>query len=192
MITAVLSASAYANTPEIGKVAPNFTVTDIEGKVYNLSDYRGKVVVLEWVNPECPFVRKHYESGNIPQLQKSTITDGAVWLLINSGHPGAQGDYTPTEVKDWQKKNSSEPTAYFRDQDGAIGRIYGAKTTPHMYVISKEGLLKYNGAIDSIRSSNPKDIAKAENYVISALTALSSGDEIKHPITRPYGCSVKY
>jgi hypothetical protein len=90
------------------------------------------------------------------------------------------------------EKNSSEPTAYFRDQDGAIGRIYGAKTTPHMYVISKEGLLKYDGAIDSIRSSNPKDIAKAENYVISALTALSSGDEIKHPITRPYECSVKY
>jgi glutathione peroxidase-family protein len=104
LITAVLSASAYADTPEIGKVAPNFTVTDIEGKVHNLSDYRGKVVVLEWVNPECPFVRKHYESGNIPQLQKSTITDGAVWLLINSGQPGAQGDYTPTEVKDWQKK----------------------------------------------------------------------------------------
>ena len=158
----------------------------------HLSDYRGKIVVLEWVNPECPFVRKHYESGNIPMQQKAAVAEGVAWLVINSGHPGAQGDYTPNQVKAWQTQTGSAPTAYFRDQDGVVGRLYGAKTTPHMYVITTEGILAYNGAIDSIRSSDPADIAQAEKYVSSAVASVKAGTAVKNAATRPYGCSVKY
>ncbi|MFZ9682590.1 MAG: redoxin domain-containing protein [Cephaloticoccus sp.] len=157
-----------------------------------MSEYRGNTVVLEWVNPECPFVVKHYESGNIPKLQASAKADGVVWLAINSGHAGAQGDFDAAQVKAWQTRTGSAPSAYFRDQDGAVGRLYGAKTTPHMYVITADGTLVYNGAIDSIRSANRADIAKAENYVVSALTAVANGEPVKDAATRPYGCSVKY
>jgi hypothetical protein len=177
---------------EVGAPAPDFTLIDIDGKTHTLSDYRGKMVVLEWVNPECPFVVKHYESGNIPKLQVSATGDGVVWLAINSGHPGAQGDFDPAQVKAWQTRTGSAPSAYFRDQDGAVGRLYGAKTTPHMYVIMADGTLVYNGAIDSIRSVNRADIAKAENYVVSALAAVAKGEQVKDAATRPYGCSVKY
>jgi hypothetical protein len=177
---------------EVGAPAPDFTLIDIDGKTHTLSDYRGKMVVLEWVNPECPFVVKHYESGNIPKLQVSATGDGVVWLAINSGHPGAQGDFDAAQVKAWQTRTGSAPSAYFRDQDGAVGRLYGAKTTPHMYVIMADGTLVYNGAIDSIRSVNRADIAKAENYVVSALAAVAKGEQVKDAATRPYGCSVKY
>src|SRR5690606_16125676 len=172
--------------------APDFTLTDIDGNSRSLSDYRGKTVVLEWVNQECPFVVKHYESGNMPKLQAQALADGVVWLLINSGHPGAQGDYSPEQVKVWQERNSASWTGYFRDQDGTVGRLYGAKTTPHMYVITADGTLVYNGAIDSIRSSNKADIAKAENYVTSALAAVAKGEPVATPTSQPYGCSVKY
>lgn len=177
---------------EVGAPAPDFTLIDIDGKTHTLSDYRGKTVVLEWVNPECPFVVKHYESGNIPKLQVSATGDGVVWLAINSGHPGAQGDFDAAQVKAWQTRTGSAPSAYFRDQDGAVGRLYGAKTTPHMYVIMADGTLVYNGAIDSMRSANRADIAKAENYVVSALAAVAKGEQVKDAATRPYGCSVKY
>ncbi|MFM1851574.1 MAG: hypothetical protein RIS54_1258 [Verrucomicrobiota bacterium] len=177
---------------EVGAPAPDFTLIDIDGKTHTLSDYQGKTVVLEWVNPECPFVVKHYESGNIPKLQVSATGDGVVWLAINSGHPGAQGDFDAAQVKAWQTRTGSAPSAYFRDQDGAVGRLYGAKTTPHMYVIMADGTLVYNGAIDSIRSANRADIAKAENYVVSALAAVAKGEQVKDAATRPYGCSVKY
>lgn len=177
---------------EVGAPAPDFTLIDNDGKTHTLSDYRGKTVVLEWVNPECPFVVKHYESGNIPKLQVSATGDGVVWLAINSGHPGAQGDFDAAQVKAWQTRTGSVPSAYFRDQDGAVGRLYGAKTTPHMYVIMADGTLVYNGAIDSIRSANRADIAKAENYVVSALAAVAKGEQVKDAATRPYGCSVKY
>jgi len=177
---------------QIGVPAPDFTFTDIDGKSHTLSEYRGNTVVLEWVNPECPFVVKHYESGNIPKLQASAKADGVVWLAINSGHAGAQGDFDAAQVKAWQTRTGSAPSAYFRDQDGAVGRLYGAKTTPHMYVITADGTLVYNGAIDSIRSANRADIAKAENYVVSALTAVANGEPVKDAATRPYGCSVKY
>lgn len=177
---------------EVGAPAPDFTLTDIDGNSRSLSDYRGKTVVLEWVNQECPFVVKHYESGNMPKLQAQALADGVVWLLINSGHPGAQGDYSPEQVKAWQERNSASWTGYFRDQDGTVGRLYGAKTTPHMYVITADGTLVYNGAIDSIRSSNKADIAKAENYVTSALAAVAKGEPVATPTSQPYGCSVKY
>jgi len=176
----------------VGQMAPEFTLTDIDGHTHNLTDFRGKIVVLEWVNPECPFVRKHYESGNIPRLQKEAVADGVIWLTINSGHDGAQGDFSLLQVKGWQKTTGSAPSSYFRDPDGTVGRLYDAKTTPHMFVINQAGTLVYNGAIDSIRSANQADIPKAENYVKAALLALKFGTSVKTAVTRPYGCSVKY
>jgi hypothetical protein len=177
---------------EVGQPAPDFKLTDINGKSYQLSDLKGKTVVLEWVNPECPFVMKHYGSGNMPKLQKAAVADGVVWLTINSGRPGAQGDYDATKAKAWMKETGAASTAYFRDQSGAVGRLYAAKTTPHMYVITPTGTLAYQGAIDSIRSAETSDIAKATNYVTAALTAVKEGQPVKITSSQPYGCSVKY
>ncbi len=177
---------------ETGQSAPDFTLTDIEGKTYSLSDFRGKTVVLEWMNQGCPFVVKHYNSGNIPAVQRDAIADGVIWLVINSGHEGAQGDLEPAAVKSWQSEKGASFTAYFRDRDGSVGRLYGAKTTPHMYVITADGILAYQGAIDSIRSTKISDIDRAENYVRSALKDISEGRAVRTDTTRPYGCSVKY
>ncbi|MBI2497406.1 MAG: redoxin domain-containing protein [Opitutae bacterium] len=158
-----------AATAEVGKAAPDFTLTDINGNQHSLAEYRGKTVVLEWVNPECPIVMKHYDrSGNMPKVQQAAAADGAVWLQINSGHPGAQGDYAPARAAAWQKRHGTVATAYFRDQDGRVGRLYDARTTPHMFVIDGGGTLVYAGGIDSIRSGNPDDIAQATNYVTAA------------------------
>lgn len=189
---AVLAVPTFAAKAKIGEKAPNFTLTDIHGKTHSLSDYQGKTVVLEWVNPECPFVVKHYSSGNIPGLQQSTTSDGVVWLTINSGSAGAQGDYDAPKASAWLKSNNAAPTTYLRDQDGTVGRLYGAKTTPHMYVINPEGQLVYNGAIDSIPSTRKGDLAKAENYVLAALAAVDKGQTVERAQTQPYGCNVKY
>lgn len=177
---------------EIGKLAPDFTLTDIEGKTHKLSDYKGKTVVLEWVNPECPIVVKHYESGNMPATQKAATADGVVWLSINSGSAGAQGDFNKTQVAGWMKSTHAEPSAYFRDTDGKVGHLYAAKTTPHMFVITKEGTLVYDGAIDSIRSAEVSDIPKAINYVKAALASVKAGKPVEKSATQPYGCTVKY
>ena len=177
---------------EIGKPAPDFTLTDIDGKTHKLSDYKGRRVVLEWVNPECPIVVKHYSSGNMPATQKAAVADGVVWLSINSGSAGAQGDFNPAQVASWTKSTQAAPTAYFRDRDGKVGRLYSAKTTPHLYVITKEGTLVYDGAIDSIRSAEVSDIPKATNYVKAALAAVKAGKPVEKSATQPYGCTVKY
>ena len=178
---------------EVGKAAPDFTLTDINGNQHSLSSFKGKTVVLEWVNPECPFVVKHYDkSGNMPKTQKTATSDGVVWLQINSGHPGAQGDFDPAKVADWQKRNAVASTAYFRDQDGKVGKLYDARTTPHMYVVDPAGTLVYAGGIDDIRSSKPEDIAKATNYVNAALSDLKAGQAVRTKNSQPYGCSVKY
>lgn len=192
VLAAVCSFNARASVAETGKAAPDFTLTDIDGQVHRLSDYQGKTVVLEWTNPECPFVRKHYESGNLPRLQKEARSQGVVWLVINSGHLGAQGDYSPAQVKAWQREHGSAPTAYLRDGDGRVGKRYEARTTPHMYVINPAGVLVYEGAIDSIRSASQADIARAQNYVTTALQAVAAGETVKPANTQPYGCSVKY
>lgn len=176
----------------IGSVAPDFTLTDMQGKTHQLSDYKGKIVVLEWVNPECPFVMKHYGSGNIPRTQKAATADGVIWLSINTGQPGAQGVYDAGRHSKWAERMKASPTAYLRDPDGRVGRLYGAKTTPHLFVITGEGTLVYNGAIDSIRSADVEDIAKAENYVKSALASVKAGQPVKKATSQPYGCSVKY
>jgi len=176
----------------IGQPAPDFTLTDIQGQTHRLADYRGRIVVLEWVNPTCPFVVKHYGSGNMPALQHAAAADGVVWLSINSGRPGAEGDFEPAQVTAWMKRVGAAPTAYFRDRDGKVGRLYEAKTTPHMFVITADGTLVYEGAIDSIRSAKVEDIAKATNYVKAALAAVKSGQPVEKATSQPYGCSVKY
>lgn len=192
LFTAVMVSSLFSKSAEIGQSAPDFSLIDIYGQTHQLSDYEGKTVVLEWVNPECPFVVKHYKSGNIPSLQKSAAEDGVVWLAINSGKPGAQGDFDPAEADTWMAKMGSAPAGYLRDQTGEIGRQYAAKTTPHMFVINDKGVLVYDGAIDSIPSSRISDLDKAENYVTAALSAMKSGELPAKPKSSPYGCGVKY
>jgi len=154
---------------------------------------KGKTVVLEWVNPECPFVMKHYDqSGNIPKTQQAATASGVVWLSINSAAPGKEGDYDSAQVKAWQARIHSGATAYFRDQDGKVGHLYDARTTPHMYVIDPAGTLVYAGGIDNIRSSKVEDIPKATNYVNAALADLKAGQPVRTKNSQPYGCSVKY
>jgi peroxiredoxin len=190
---ALVSFTTARAAVEAGQPAPDFTLTDIAGKVHHLSDYKGKVVVLEWVNPGCPIVQKHYNSHNMQDTQKVAAADSVVWLAINSaGYPGAQGDLSNEEAAAWLKKMGAVTTAYFRDQSGKVGRLYGATATPHMFVIKADGILAYQGAIDSIPSGNPADIAKATNYVKAALSAIKTGKPVEKTSTQAYGCSVKY
>jgi hypothetical protein len=180
-------------TVAIGQAAPDFTLSDLDGQARKLSDFRGKIVVLEWNNPDCPIVHKHYDSGNLPKLQKTATAQGVVWLLINSGAPGKEGgDYTSAQIKSWLQQRGAAPTDYFRDPQGTVGHLYAAKTTPHMFVIGADGVLVYDGAIDSIASSNQADIPRAENYVSEALAAVMAGRPVARATSRPYGCAVKY
>lgn len=178
---------------EIGAAAPDFSLNDLSGQTHRLADYRGKTVVLEWHNPDCPIVGKHYRSGNMQATQRAAEADGAVWLTINSGAPDSQGgNYSAAELTQYLQKGGAAPSAYLRDPEGKVGRLYGAKTTPHMFVIDQNGVLVYNGAIDSIRSSDPADVKKATNYVTAALADLKSGRAVTTASTQPYGCAVKY
>lgn len=190
--SAALAFAAHA-APTVGQPAPDFTLTDINGRTHSLSAYRGKTVVLEWVNPECPIVVKHYEkSGNIPATQQAAVADGAVWLAINSGHDGAQGDYEAAEVAAWSQKNNAAFTAYLRDRSGQVGKLYDARHTPTLFIINPEGTLVYAGGIDSINSGNPADIPRATNYVKAAFTELKAGKPVSKAVTKAYGCNVKY
>lgn len=192
-VAAVVLAVGVQAAAVVGETAPAFTLTDIKGVTHNLSDFKGKTVVLEWVNPECPFVKKHYEkSDNIPSLQKAATADGVVWLSINSAAAGKQGDFDASQVTAWAAKTKAAPTAYLRDTDGKVGKAYGAKTTPQIFVITAEGKVAYAGAIDSISSADAADIAKAENYAAAALAAVKTGKPVEKASTQPYGCSVKY
>jgi cytochrome oxidase Cu insertion factor (SCO1/SenC/PrrC family) len=189
---ALFAGAAHA-APTVGQAAPDFTLTDINGQKHALSEYKGKTVVLEWVNPECPFVVKHYEgSGNLPATQKAAAAEGAVWLTINSGHAGAQGDYDAAAVKAWQKKTGAAANAYLRDQDGKVGKLYDARHTPTLYIVNPAGTLVYAGGIDSINSTDTDDIPKATNYVKAALGDLKAGRPVAKATTKAYGCSVKY
>ena len=179
--------------PIVGQAAPDFTVTDINGQKQSLSAYKGKTVVLEWLNPECPFVRKHYiGSSNMPDTQKAALAEGAVWLTINSGHAGSQGDLTPVEFAAWQKSTGAAPTAYIRDQDGKVGKLYDARHTPTLFIVNAEGTLVYSGGIDDINSANAGDIAKATNYVKAAMADIKAGRPVARSNTKAYGCGVKY
>jgi peroxiredoxin len=187
---AVNTASAAA---EVGQPAPDFTLTDITGKVHHLSDYKGRIVVLEWVNPGCPIVQKHYNSHNMQDTQQVAAADGVAWLSINSaGYPGAQGNLSDEQAAEWQKKMGATTTAYCRDQSGKVGHLYGATATPNMFVIKPDGVLAYKGAIDSIPSSDESDIPNAKNYVKTALAAIKAGKPVEKPATQPYGCAIKY
>lgn len=177
---------------QVGEPAPDFTGTDTRGTSHTLSDFRGKTVVLEWTNHDCPYVRKHYNSGNMQQQQRDATGQGAVWLSIISSAPGKQGHVTPAQADALTAERNAAPSAVILDESGDIGRLYGAKTTPHMYIIDAEGSLVYMGGIDNIPSSNPEDIEKAVQYVPAALAQMAQGQAIASSVTRPYGCSVKY
>ena len=182
--------AVLANAP-VGKPAPAFTVTDLAGKPVNLADYKGKTVVLEWHNFGCPFVQKHYKSGNMQALQKKYGGD-VVWLAVNSTHKGASDWMEPGPLNAELKKFGAQPAAYLVDEPGKMGMAYGAKTTPHMYVIDPTGKVVYNGAIDDKRSTNPEDVKTSKNYVAAALDELKAGKPVSMASTTPYGCTVKY
>lgn len=186
-----LAAAPAAAAPVVGKPAPNFKLADVNGKAVTLSDFRGKTVVLEWHNPECPFVKKHY-GGNMQKTQAAATKAGVVWLTINSGAPGKQGHMSGAEAKALVAKVGAKPSAYLLDPRGVVGKVYDAKTTPHMYVIDKAGTLVYAGGIDDKPTANPADIAGARNHVLAALAELRAGKPVSVATSRPYGCSVKY
>jgi AhpC/TSA family len=176
----------------VGQPAPAFSATDTSGKTVSLSEFKGKHVVLEWVNPGCPYVRKHYDSANMQGTQKEATGKGVVWLAVNSTHTGASDYLAPAALAGWMKSQGAAASATLMDVEGKVGRAYGARTTPHMYVIDPQGTLIYAGAIDSKRSSNPADVKTATNYVKQALGESLAGKPVSQPTTQAYGCSVKY
>jgi peroxiredoxin len=177
---------------EIGKPAPAFTLPTCESKSVSLSDYKGKVVVLEWTNYGCPFVMKHYGSGNMQKLQADAAAKGVVWLSICSSAPGKQGHAAPADANKACAEKNSAATAYLIDESGATGHAYGAKRTPEMYVINADGVLVYHGAIDDKKSADPGDIATAKNLVAAAIDETLAGKPVSTPETEAYGCSIKY
>jgi peroxiredoxin len=191
-IALALAAVHAQAEPVIDQPAPTFYAPTADGGTVNLAALRGKTVVLEWTNHECPFVKKHYESGNIQQLQKEAAAQGVVWLQVISSAPGKQGHVDgPTALK-LNETRGAKPAYTLLDADGKLGKLYAAQTSPHLFIINPEGVLVYKGGIDSIPSNKQEDIAKANNYVRESLAALTSGKKVPNPSTKPYGCSIKY
>jgi peroxiredoxin len=180
------------DVPPVGSSAPDFSLTDAKGKAHSLSEYKGKYVVLEWFNPECPFVKKHYGSGNMQKLQEDYTGKGVVWLTIDSSAPGTEGNLTPEQAQKKISEWKTRQTALLLDPEGKAGRAYGAKNTPDMIVINPEGKIVYEGAIDSKATPNPADIPNSTNYVKVALDESMAGKSVSTSSTKPYGCSVKY
>lgn len=176
----------------VGSPAPNFTATDSHGQTHSLSEYRGKYVVLEWHNHDCPYTRKHYVSGNMQSLQKEWTAKGVVWYTVISSAPGLQGYVTDAEENAYLEQMHAVPTAVLMDPEGKLGRLFSAKTTPEMYVIDPEGKLIYEGAIDDRPTPDISDIKGADNYLNDALMEAMAGKRVAHAYTRSYGCSVKY
>jgi len=193
-MTACLASTALfaADSPAVGSSAPDFSVTDSKGKAQSVSQYKGKYVVLEWFNPECPFVKKHYGGGNMQKLQDEFTAKGVVWLSIDSSAPGKEGNLTAEQANAKIAEWKSHASALLLDPDGKAGKTYGAKNTPHMFIIDPEGKIIYEGAIDSKASPNPADIPTSTNYVKVALDEALAGKKVSNPNTKPYGCSVKY
>jgi peroxiredoxin len=177
---------------KVGEPAPQFTSATSAGSSVSLGDYRGKIVVLEWTNHDCPYVRKHYQTSNMQALQKEATGQGIVWLTVISSAPGTQGHVSPAEANELTRSRQAAPTAVVLDPSGAVGKMYGATNTPHMYVVDKAGALVYAGAIDDRPTSRKSDVQGAQNYVRAALQAVSAGQPVKTPVTRAYGCTVKY
>ncbi|WP_456407607.1 thioredoxin family protein [Caldithrix abyssi] len=194
VLTFILLAFVFTQAGEIklGAPAPDFTLKDAEGKAHQLSDYRGKIVVLEWVNYGCPFVKKFYNSGTMQALQKKYTEKGVVWLSICSSAPGKQGHYAPEKIRELKKEKGAFYTAYLIDEEGTVGRLYGAKTTPHMFIIDPDGNLVYAGAIDDQPSSKQSSLKNARNYLSETLDKMLQNQPVKPFMTKPYGCSVKY
>jgi peroxiredoxin len=190
--TLVTSTLLAIDSPPVGSPAPDFSLTDAKGKTHSLNEYKGKYVVLEWFNPECPFVKKHYGSGNMQKLQEEYTGKGVVWLSIDSSAPGSEGNLTGEQAEKVTSSWKTHQTAFLLDPEGKAGRAFGAKNTPHMFVINPEGKVIYEGAIDSKRSPNPADIPSATNYVKAALDESLAGKPVSTASTQPYGCSVKY
>ncbi|MEM7661614.1 MAG: redoxin domain-containing protein [Pseudomonadota bacterium] len=192
---ALIASTRPANADVIvDQAAPDFSGLTSAGDEISLSDFAGKTVVLEWTNHGCPFVQKHYDESyrNMQELQSAAAEDDIIWISVISSAPGKQGHVTPEEANALTTSRGAAPTAVVLDESGDIGRLYAAQTTPHMYVVNEGGVLAYQGAIDSIKSTRTKDIPEAENYVTSALEAVSAGGVPTTQQTRPYGCSVKY
>jgi peroxiredoxin len=181
-----------AATAAVGQPAPAFNAPDIAGKSVSLGDYAGKTIVLEWTNDGCPFVGKHYDSGNMQALQRKYTTAGVVWLTVASSAPGEQGYVTPAEAKADLAHWQAAPTDFLLDPDGIIGRLYDARATPNMVVIDRSGRVVYMGAIDNKPSTRLADVKTAHNYVVAALDAIDAGQPVAIPSTRAYGCSIKY
>jgi peroxiredoxin len=192
MLALALFAGGIAASPEVGKPAPDFSGVDTSGKSWSLGELKGRLVILEWTNHDCPYVRKHYESGNMQALQKEAADAGYVWLSVISSAPGKQGHVSASEADELTRSRGAAPAAVLLDDQGDIGRAYGARTTPHMYLIDQEGILRYMGGIDDIRSTDPADVPKARNHVRAAMADIAAGRSVAAAVTPPYGCSVKY
>ena len=193
LLTCIASTALIAaDSPKVGSTAPEISVTDTKGKTHTLSQYKGKYVVLEWFNPDCPFVKKHYGGGNMQKLQEEFTGKGVVWLTIDSSAPGEQGHLTPEQGEKKIAELKTKQTALLLDPEGKAGQIYGAKNTPQMFVINPEGKIVYEGAIDSKPTPNPADIPDSTNYVKAALDESMAGKTVTNASTKPYGCSVKY
>ena len=190
--TALAFAGSLQAAATVGQPAPAFTLTDTKGTTHSLADFAGKTVVLEWFNHECPFVKKHYGAGNMQRQQAAATGKGVVWLIINSSAAGKQGHVNAEQANAILGEWKSAPTAFLLDHDGTVGQAYGAKTTPHLFVIDGGGVLRYNGAIDSTPSADPADIPGATQYVEAALGDLAANRPVARGMTQPYGCSVKY
>ena len=176
----------------VGERSPDFSVVDAYGNTHSLSDYEGRYVILEWLNHDCPFVRKHYNGNNMQQLQEKYTEQGAVWLSVISSAPGTQGYLEPEAAQNITKEKNASPTAVLLDADGRMGRAYDARVTPHMYIINPDGILEYNGAIDDRPTPRPRDLEGARNYLAEAMDALLSGGQVEVRTNTPYGCTVKY
>lgn len=192
MALALTAASAALANAEINKPAPAFVGVGADGKPLRLESYKGKTVVLEWTNHDCPFVKKHYESGNIPSLQKDAADKGVVWLQVISSAKGKQGHVDGATAQKLNGERKAAPAATVLDPEGTIGKLYGAQTTPHIFIVNADGQLVYKGGIDSMATTKVEDLQKAEPYVVNALNAIKAGKPVDKASTKPYGCSVKY
>lgn len=177
---------------EINQPAPDFTAKTVMGESVSLADFKGKVVVLEWVNFDCPFVKKHYAGGNMPSLQQSHTAKDVVWLTVNSAAEGKQGYHEPSKMAELAAKQGNKASHFLMDTDGKVGKAYDAKVTPHMFIIDKEGKLVYDGAIDSKPTTKAEDVATADKLFVDALEAVLAGKEVVNAKNKPYGCGVKY
>lgn len=188
----IASAAPVLAAPAIGQPAPAFTARDGDGKTRSLSEFKGKTVVLEWTNAGCPYVQKHYESGNMQGLQKAAAKDGVVWLTLISSAPGKQGYVSPAEAKTWKSTTGAGSTALLLDPAGRVGHAYEAKTTPHMYVVNGAGKLVYMGGVDDKPTADPASLKGAKNYVSAALSDVKAGRPVATAVSKPYGCTIKY